>query len=56
MQETNSIVNRLCIYNPLFNTFPVYCFKSIHLNDNKTAILEKNSILGNININFFLKF
>ena len=48
MQETNYIVNRLCIYNPLFNTIPVYCFKTIYLNDTKTAVVEKNSILGKI--------
>ncbi len=53
-KETKSIVNRLCIYNPLFTTFPIYCFKTISFNEQKTQILEINNILGNrINLIYF---
>jgi hypothetical protein len=45
MQDTRNIVNRLCIYNPLLNTFPVYCYKNIYLNEMKTKVVEKNVIL-----------
>ena len=48
-KETRSIVNRLCIYNPLFTTIPVYCFKTINFNEDKTKIIENNSIIGKYN-------
>lgn len=46
LKETRSIVNRLCIYNPLFTFIPIYCFKSMDLSDDKTKIIENNKILG----------
>lgn len=45
-KETRNIVNRLCTYNPLFTTIPIYCIKTINLNEDKTQIIENNNILG----------
>ena len=41
------IVNRLCIFNPLYIQIPVYCYKIIKLNLDKTEIIENNIINGN---------
>lgn len=41
------IVNRLCIFNPLYIQIPVYCYKIIKLNLDKTDIIENNNISGN---------
>jgi hypothetical protein len=56
MKETKQIINRLCIFNPLFNSIPVYCYKAIYLNDQKTHILDKNSIFGTLQKKFYLSY
>lgn len=45
-RETRKIVNRYCIYNPLFTNIPVYVFSSITLSEDKTVISKNNMIEG----------
>jgi len=42
-RETRKVVNRFCIYNPLFTNIPVYVFNSVTLSEDKTGIAKINT-------------